>query len=311
MQAEAAACGSSAESGVAPLTCATHGPGATERATSAIARSGTQSRTRSGSSPPTLTPRSPAGRQRPSRRVLRRRPEHSRSRLSLQFRGGYRAVPSIVAAPRGVRPDAASRIGRAGSGAARRLAAVRVRVGDVRLYFDVDGAKFVPDGPRMRERPTVILLHPGPGFDHALYKVIAGPQLQRGGAGRLPRRARPRPQRPLAVGAPHARHLGRRPEGPLRRARDRAADRPGARVRLDGRGALRRPTPGPPGRGCPAGTARAQRAVALRGRLRPARRAGGRRGGPSLLGAPETSTPSPTTCASASRTSSPTTSRRR
>jgi proline iminopeptidase len=55
---------------------------------------------------------------------------------------------------------------------------VRVQVRDVRLYFDVDGAKFVPEGPRMRERPTVILLHPGPGFDHALYKVTAGPQLR-------------------------------------------------------------------------------------------------------------------------------------
>ncbi len=55
---------------------------------------------------------------------------------------------------------------------------MRVRVGDVRLYFDVDGAKVVPEGPRMRERPTVILLHPGPGFDHALYKVIAGPELR-------------------------------------------------------------------------------------------------------------------------------------
>jgi pimeloyl-ACP methyl ester carboxylesterase len=55
---------------------------------------------------------------------------------------------------------------------------MRVRVDDVRLYFDVDGAKLVPDGPWMRERPTVILLHPGPGFDHALYKVIAGPQLK-------------------------------------------------------------------------------------------------------------------------------------
>jgi pimeloyl-ACP methyl ester carboxylesterase len=75
-----------------------------------------------------------------------------------------------------VLPDAASR--RAGSCAVRRLDGVRVRVGDVRLYFDVDGAKFVPDGPRMRERPTVILLHPGPGFDHALYKVVAGPALR-------------------------------------------------------------------------------------------------------------------------------------
>jgi pimeloyl-ACP methyl ester carboxylesterase len=56
---------------------------------------------------------------------------------------------------------------------------VRVQVRDVRLYFDADGAKVVPDGPRMRERPTVILLHPGPGFDHALYKVTAGPELRK------------------------------------------------------------------------------------------------------------------------------------
>jgi proline iminopeptidase len=56
---------------------------------------------------------------------------------------------------------------------------MRVQVGDVRLYVDVDGAKFVPDGPWLRERPTVILLHPGPGFDHALFKVTAGPQLRK------------------------------------------------------------------------------------------------------------------------------------
>ena len=37
-------CGASAASGVAPLTCATHGPGAIAAATSAIAASGTQSR---------------------------------------------------------------------------------------------------------------------------------------------------------------------------------------------------------------------------------------------------------------------------
>jgi pimeloyl-ACP methyl ester carboxylesterase len=55
---------------------------------------------------------------------------------------------------------------------------VRVSVGGVRLYFDVDGAKLVPDGPWMRERPTIVLLHPGPGFDHALYKVTAGPRLR-------------------------------------------------------------------------------------------------------------------------------------
>ena len=54
---------------------------------------------------------------------------------------------------------------------------MRIAVGDTRLYFDVDGAKLVPDGPWMRERPTVLLLHPGPGFDHGLFKVQIGPSL--------------------------------------------------------------------------------------------------------------------------------------
>lgn len=45
-----------------------------------------------------------------------------------------------------------------------------VRVNGVRLFFDVEGAGLVPDGPRMREKPTVVLLHGGPGFDHSIYK---------------------------------------------------------------------------------------------------------------------------------------------
>ena len=57
---------------------------------------------------------------------------------------------------------------------------MRVQVGGVRLFFDVDGAKLVPDGPWMRERPTVLLLHPGPGFDHGLFKVQIGPWLAAG-----------------------------------------------------------------------------------------------------------------------------------
>jgi len=52
---------------------------------------------------------------------------------------------------------------------------VRVRVGDVRLYFDVAGMELVPDGPMMRERPIVICLHGGPGFDHSTLKPFLGP----------------------------------------------------------------------------------------------------------------------------------------
>jgi proline iminopeptidase len=45
-----------------------------------------------------------------------------------------------------------------------------ITVNDTRLFFDVEGAKLVPDGPTMREKPTLVLLHGGPGLDHSLYK---------------------------------------------------------------------------------------------------------------------------------------------
>jgi proline iminopeptidase len=47
---------------------------------------------------------------------------------------------------------------------------MRVQVGDGRLFFDVEGAKLRPDGPRMREVPTLLLLHGGPGGDHSSFK---------------------------------------------------------------------------------------------------------------------------------------------
>jgi pimeloyl-ACP methyl ester carboxylesterase len=54
---------------------------------------------------------------------------------------------------------------------------VKIAVRGVDLFFDVDGAKVTPDGPWMRDRPTVILLHTGPGADHSLYKEHIGPAL--------------------------------------------------------------------------------------------------------------------------------------
>jgi pimeloyl-ACP methyl ester carboxylesterase len=51
------------------------------------------------------------------------------------------------------------------------LAAMRIEIEPgVRLFVDVDGAGLVPDGATMVERPTVLLLHGGPGFDHSTYK---------------------------------------------------------------------------------------------------------------------------------------------
>ena len=51
---------------------------------------------------------------------------------------------------------------------------MRVRVGDVRLYFDIEGPGLVVSGPAMRERPTLVLLHGGPGFDHTTFKPDYG-----------------------------------------------------------------------------------------------------------------------------------------
>jgi proline iminopeptidase len=42
----------------------------------------------------------------------------------------------------------------------------------VRLYVDIEGCGLVPDGPQMREKPTLILLHGGPGYDHSSFKPL-------------------------------------------------------------------------------------------------------------------------------------------
>ena len=43
---------------------------------------------------------------------------------------------------------------------------------DVRLYVDIEGCGLVPDGPGMREKPTLVLLHGGPGYDHSSFKPL-------------------------------------------------------------------------------------------------------------------------------------------
>lgn len=48
---------------------------------------------------------------------------------------------------------------------------MRIDIGQgVRLFVDVEGPGLVPDGPVMREKPTLICMHGGPGFDHAAFK---------------------------------------------------------------------------------------------------------------------------------------------
>jgi pimeloyl-ACP methyl ester carboxylesterase len=48
---------------------------------------------------------------------------------------------------------------------------MQLDVNGTRLWFDVDGPVLVPDGSEMRRRPTVVLVHGGPGgFDHSYFK---------------------------------------------------------------------------------------------------------------------------------------------
>ena len=42
----------------------------------------------------------------------------------------------------------------------------------IRLFVDIEGPGLVPDGPVMREKPTLLLLHGGPGFDHTGFKPL-------------------------------------------------------------------------------------------------------------------------------------------
>ena len=44
----------------------------------------------------------------------------------------------------------------------------------VRLYVDVESPQFVLDGPVMREKPALLLLHGGPGFDHSAFRPFFG-----------------------------------------------------------------------------------------------------------------------------------------
>ena len=51
------------------------------------------------------------------------------------------------------------------------LASVR----GTRLYFDVEGAGLVPDGPVMREHKPALVIHGGPGGDHSGFKPSMTP----------------------------------------------------------------------------------------------------------------------------------------
>ncbi len=45
-----------------------------------------------------------------------------------------------------------------------------VDVNGAKLFFDVDGEGLTPDGASMRQKPTVVMVHGGPGADHSVAK---------------------------------------------------------------------------------------------------------------------------------------------
>jgi proline iminopeptidase len=48
---------------------------------------------------------------------------------------------------------------------------MRAKVRDTEIYFDVEGAGLVADGPRMREKRQAFIIHGGPGGDHSDLKA--------------------------------------------------------------------------------------------------------------------------------------------
>jgi pimeloyl-ACP methyl ester carboxylesterase len=52
---------------------------------------------------------------------------------------------------------------------------MKIDVNGTQLWFDVDGAALVPAGNEMQQRPTVVLVHGGPGtYDHSYFKPDFG-----------------------------------------------------------------------------------------------------------------------------------------
>ena len=49
---------------------------------------------------------------------------------------------------------------------------MRLSFNGTELYFDVEGTGLVPDGPVLRERQTMLVLHGGPGYEHAYFKPV-------------------------------------------------------------------------------------------------------------------------------------------
>ena len=52
---------------------------------------------------------------------------------------------------------------------------LKARLRDTEIFFDVDGVALFPEEDRMVERPTIFVIHGGPGGDHSGYKALLSP----------------------------------------------------------------------------------------------------------------------------------------
>lgn len=48
-------------------------------------------------------------------------------------------------------------------------------INGARIFFDVEGKQFVPEGPVMKEKPVCFVVHGGPGCDHGDYCPVLSP----------------------------------------------------------------------------------------------------------------------------------------
>lgn len=56
---------------------------------------------------------------------------------------------------------------------------MRAKIRDTEIYFDIEGAGLVVDGPRLRSKSVAFLIHGGPGADHTSYKPTFSPLSQK------------------------------------------------------------------------------------------------------------------------------------
>ena len=158
-----------------------------------------------------------------------------------------------------------------------------------------------PTARRMREKPTLLLLHGGPGFDHSSFKPAFSELADVAQVVYLDHRGNGRSERPRRPARWNLARVGRRRARVLRGARHRAAGRARAELRRHGRDGVRDAAPRSPGQADPLEHHREDAPRPRDPHVRAARRARGARRPRAATGRSRARTRCPTTRGSASR----------